>query len=152
MIDSDWFYRQLDAEGRSLRDMARKLGLDASAVSRMLRGERKMSAEEQDGIAAYLGLSINEVAMRRRGAAGGLAERGQEGYLVHDGRSEGSRSASGPDESKRHMANVTAESSFLERIQRKMAGTVTVPPGVDVTEPPDPEWGRVYDDDYPVSS
>ena len=28
-----------------------------------------------------------------------------------------------------------------------MKGTVTIPPGVDLTEPADPDWGKVYDDD-----
>lgn len=43
------------------------------------------------------------------------------------------------------------ERSFLERIRERMAGTVTIPPGVDVTEPADPEWGKVYDEEGPVS-
>ena len=146
MIDSDWFYQQLKQSGRSLRDLARELQMDASAVSRMLRGERKMSAEEQDGIAAYLGVSIIEVAMRRRGEAAGFGERGQEGFSTYEGKGEG-RAPANSEGAKRPVGNDT-EGSFLERIQKRMAGTVTIPPGVDVTEPADPEWGRVYDDDY----
>jgi hypothetical protein len=29
-----------------------------------------------------------------------------------------------------------------------MKGTSIVMPGVDLTEPADPDWGKVYDDDY----
>lgn len=141
MIDSEWFYRQLEKEGRSLRAMARALGLDPSAVSRMLKGERKMSADEQDGIADYLGVSLNEVAARRRGEAAGFAEKGQEGFVVDDrARSEtdvGSDERGGEE-----------RLTYFERVRARMKGTVTIPPGVDVTEPADPEWGRVYDDDY----
>ena len=141
MIDSEWFYRQLEKEGRSLRAMARALGLDPSAVSRMLKGERKMSADEQDGIAAYLGVSLNEVAARRRGEIVGFAEKGQEGFVVDDRAS--SEIGVGTDERRREE-----KLTYFERVRARMAGTVTIPPGVDVTEPADPEWGRVYDDDY----
>lgn len=141
MIDSEWFYRQLEKDGRSVRAMARALGLDPSAVSRMLKGERKMSAEEQDGIADYLGVSINEVAARRRGEVAGFAEKGQEGFVVDDRASSQIGAASderGGDE----------QMTYFERVRARMKGTATIPPGVDVTEPADPEWGRVYDDDY----
>jgi transcriptional regulator with XRE-family HTH domain len=141
MIDSEWFYRQLEKEGRSLRAMARALGLDPSAVSRMLKGERKMSADEQDGIAAYLGVSLNEVAARRRGEAAGFAEKGQEGFVVDDH----PRSRSGAVSDER---GGDEQMTYFERVRARMKGTVTIPPGVDVTEPADPEWGRVYDDDY----
>lgn len=30
-----------------------------------------------------------------------------------------------------------------------MKGSTIVMPGVDLTEPADPDWGKVYDDDYP---
>ena len=141
MIDSEWFYRQLEKEGRSLRAMARARGLDPRAVSRMLKGERKMSADEQDGIADYLGVSLNEVAARRRGEASGFAEKGQEGFVVDDRAS--SEIGVGTDERRREE-----KLTYFERVRARMAGTVTIPPGVDVTEPADPEWGRVYDDDY----
>jgi transcriptional regulator with XRE-family HTH domain len=142
MIDSAWFYQQLEKDGRSLRGMARALGLDPSAVSRMLRGERKMTAEEQDGIAAYLGVPMADVAARRRGDVLGFAEGGQE-PLKRD------------DEAgvigKRKDVDTNGADNFLDRIRGRMAGTVTLAPGVDLTEPADPDWARVYDDDYPVS-
>ncbi|MDB5526372.1 MAG: Plasmid maintenance system antidote protein [Rhizobium sp.] len=149
MIDSEWFYRQLERDGRSLRDMAKGLGLDPSAVSRMLRGERKMSAEEQDGIAEYLGISINEVAMRRRGEAIGFGEQAQEALNMDVGRAAVSRKREEPTQSEPDAS--VDERSFLERIRERMAGSVTIPPGVDVTEPADPEWGKVYDEEGPVS-
>jgi transcriptional regulator with XRE-family HTH domain len=79
-IDSTWFYEKLAERGASLRDMARFMGLDPSAVSRMLNGERKMSAEEQDQIADYLGVNLGEVAARRRGEGAGFGEKKQAGY------------------------------------------------------------------------
>jgi transcriptional regulator with XRE-family HTH domain len=143
MIDSDWFYRQLDGNGRSLRDMARVLGLDPSGVSRMLRGERKMSADEQDGIADYLGVSIVEVAARRRGESAGFGEQAQEALKMDtEGAGAVVQAGNGSD------AEAATSVSLFDRLRSKMAGTVTIPPGVDVTKPADPEWARVYDDDY----
>lgn len=138
MIDSEWFYRQLDARGHSIRGLGRAMGLDPSAVSRMLKGTRKMSADEQDEIADYLGVPLSEVAARRRGQPQGLAERGQD-VFVHE-------------PSARVRPQAEAGASYYDRIRSKMQGTVTVMPGVDVTQPADAEWGRVYEDDheYPV--
>lgn len=143
MIDSAWFYQQLEKEGLSLRGMARALGLDPSAASRMLRGERKMSAEEQDGIAAYLGISLSEVAARRRGEVNGFGEKGQEDYHSNPVRKidvdlPGDVVASKDDE---------AGISFYERVRGCMKGTITIMPGTDLTAPADPEWAKVYDDD-----
>jgi transcriptional regulator with XRE-family HTH domain len=143
MIDSAWFYQQLEKEGLSLRGMARALGLDPSAASRMLRGERKMSAEEQDGIAAYLGVSLPEVAARRRGEAGGFAEKGQDAYQPEPSRKMDGDLPDGVMTSKDDEAGI----SFYERVRGCMKGTVTIMPGTDLTAPADPEWAKVYDDD-----
>ena len=145
MIDSAWFYHQLEKEGRSLRAMARTLGLDPSSLSRMLRGERRMTADEQDGIAAYLGVSLLEVAARRRGERQGFAERGQEPLTRDD------EKAVARDKDKQGDVDIAASGNFLDRIRGRMKGTVTIAPGVDLTAPVDPEWARVYDDDHPVS-
>ena len=149
MIDSAWFYQQLEKEGRSLRGMARALGIDPSAASRMLRGERRMSAEEQDGIADYLGVALEEVAARRRGEGVGFAEEGQDAFVPEK--------VMGPVRSdlvdhKAGKRKSEEQKSFYERVRGRMAGTVTIAPGVDLTEPTDPDWARVYDDDcdYPL--
>jgi transcriptional regulator with XRE-family HTH domain len=149
MIDSAWFYQQLEKEGRSLRAMARTLGLDPSAVSRMLRGDRKMSADEQDGIAAYLGVPVSVVAARRRGPAIGFAEEGQEGYMLNDPQSEypdkKTHAAVPWDADPREGLNLEA-TNFYDRVRGCMKGTITVAPGVELTDPADPEWAKIYDD------
>lgn len=142
-IDSKWFYGKLDDKGASLRDMARFMALDPSAVSRMLNGERKMSADEQDAIAIYLGVSLLEVAAHRRGEKKGFAEEGQEAFTLED------EEVAVPGDGK--QAEVDAPGSFLDRIRDRMKGTVRIAPGTDLTAPVDSEWARVYDDGYPVS-
>ncbi|MCO6185601.1 helix-turn-helix transcriptional regulator [Rhizobium sp. L1K21] len=146
-MDSEWFYWQLGREGRSLSGLAKALGLDPSAVSRMLRGERKMSADEQDGIADYLGVSLNAVAARRRGDAAGFAEKGQESFEMDMEGADVAMAGRKPKSDTSKSAS-KAEIGFLERIGNKMAGTVTIPAGVDITAPADPDWARVYDEDY----
>jgi transcriptional regulator with XRE-family HTH domain len=146
-MDSVWFYQQLEKEGRSLSAMARALGLDKSAVSRMLRGERKMTAEEQDGIADYLGLSLLEVAERRRGQ--GFAERGQEPLTGDLGvsHSAGLRTDDRLPVRTRNDVNITTAANFYDRARGCMKGTVTIPPSIDLTEPADSDWGKALGDD-----
>jgi transcriptional regulator with XRE-family HTH domain len=149
LIDSAWFYQRLEKDGRSLRAMARELGLDPSAVSRMLRGERKMSAEEQDRIAAYLAVPLAVVAARRRGEVAGFAEEGQEGYVPNapqaDLEKTKTQSAAPWDVDPLEGLNLEA-TNFYDRVRGCMKGTITIAPGVDLTEPTDPEWAKVYDD------
>lgn len=60
-IDRDWFLQQLESKHKSVRGLARHLDLDASAVSRMLAGQRRMKMEEANRIAVFLGAPIREV-------------------------------------------------------------------------------------------
>ena len=60
-VDKDWFFDQLKDRKQSLRDMARHMELDPSAVSRMLSGQRKMQMEEAGAIAKFLGAPVAEV-------------------------------------------------------------------------------------------
>ena len=68
-IDTAWFHQQLEQRGESVRGLARFIGIDPSAVSRMLKGERKMSAEEQDQIPNFLSVNLEEIAARRPSAS-----------------------------------------------------------------------------------
>ncbi|MCL6709206.1 helix-turn-helix domain-containing protein [Pseudomonas sp. R2.Fl] len=153
-IDSDWFYEKLAERNASLRDMARFMGLDPSAVSRMLKGERKMSAEEQDQISAFLGVGLAEVATRRRGGSMGFAETKQEAYASGSGSPALDPSVKMFTEAdiiykdgKRWME--TSDGTLLELHPAFgcMKGTMTIPDDLDLTAPADPDWGKVYEDD-----
>lgn len=61
VVDKEWFFEQLRDKKQSLRDMARHMELDPSAVSRMLSGQRKMQMEEAGAIARFLGAPVAEV-------------------------------------------------------------------------------------------
>lgn len=148
-IDTAWFHRLLEARGSSVRGLARHLGLDASAVSRMLKGERKMSAEEQDRIAAFLGVSLEEVASHRRGGAVGFGESKQSGYSAEGDttmQSAPSKKARCSEkdviykDGKRWMEGRNGELVELHPVFGCMKGTVTIMPGVDLTEPMEFEW------------
>src|SRR5512146_1768348 len=67
-MDAIWFQQALDRVGMSQADLARHLRLAPSAVSRMLRGERQMKLLEAVQVAAFLGVTQDEV-LRRAGAS-----------------------------------------------------------------------------------
>jgi phage repressor protein C with HTH and peptisase S24 domain len=76
MMDALWFQQALERAGASQADLARQLRLAPSAVSRMLKGERQMKLLEAVQIAAFLGVSQEEV-LRHAGAAAPAAPRSE---------------------------------------------------------------------------
>ncbi|WP_105430562.1 helix-turn-helix transcriptional regulator [Neorhizobium sp. T6_25] len=153
-IDSKWFYEKLEQQGASLRDMARFMSLDPSAISRMLKGERNMSAEEQDQVAAFLDVRLEEVASHRRGEPAGLGEKQQEVYLHDQGLTvskPGVKMFTEADiiykDGKRWMEGPDGELLELHPAYGSMKGTITIPDDLDLTAPADPNWGKVYEDD-----
>lgn len=54
LMDTDWIREGLKRAGKSQRGLAAYLGLDPSAISRLLAGERLLKADEVARIAAYL--------------------------------------------------------------------------------------------------
>lgn len=60
-IDRDWFLKQLEGKHKSVRGLARHMDIDASAVSRMFSGQRRMRMEEANQIAVFLGAPVKEV-------------------------------------------------------------------------------------------
>src|SRR5271165_837679 len=60
-MDFAWFSQALDRVGTTQADLARHLGLAPSAVSRMLKGERQMKPLETVQIAAFLGVTPDDV-------------------------------------------------------------------------------------------
>ncbi|MBV9858737.1 MAG: helix-turn-helix domain-containing protein [Alphaproteobacteria bacterium] len=67
-MDTNWFALALERVGASQADLARHLRLAPSAVSRMFKGERQMKLLEAVQIAAFLGLSQDDV-LRHAGEA-----------------------------------------------------------------------------------
>lgn len=151
-IDSDWFFARLKEIGSSSSELAKFLKLDPSSVSRMLKGERKMSAEEQDGVAAFLRLPLDIIAFRRRGQAaeGGFAEKKQAAYAAEEEAKPTFEQEmfSGDDiilrDGKRWIKGADGKLIALHPIFGCMAGTITVMPGIDLTAPTDwdVEWGE----------
>lgn len=125
-IDTDWFVAQFSNRNLSQSDFARLLGYDRSAISRMLTGERNMSAQEQDKLAAFLGVSLEEVAAHRGAAHTGFAESAQSNYSSV--------------EAPRKKALRADRDPYRHPVFGCMAGTLTIAPGVDLTEPMDFEW------------
>ena len=67
-MNATWFQQTLERAGMSQADLARHLGLAPSAISRLLKGERQMKLLEVVQIAAFLGISQDEV-LRHAGAS-----------------------------------------------------------------------------------
>lgn len=63
-IDTRWFQGRLMDRQISQRKLAKHLGLDPAAVSLMLRGKRKATAQEVAEIARTLGVGVDEVMTR----------------------------------------------------------------------------------------
>ena len=60
-INTEWFRDKLAEKQLSQRGLAKLMGLDAAAISLMLRGKREMRIAEAALIANFLGVSTEEV-------------------------------------------------------------------------------------------
>jgi hypothetical protein len=118
----------------------------------MLKGDRRMSADEQDQISNFLGVNLEEIAIRRRGDHGGFGEHKQAAYEVGEARSLDQvppKEMFTEDDiiykdGKRYMETKQGELLELHPAFGCMKGTITVMPGVDLTAPMDwdEEWGE----------
>lgn len=61
VIDNKWFKSKLADKKASMRELAKHLDLDIAAVSRALSGKRKMTMQEANRIAQFLGTHVSEV-------------------------------------------------------------------------------------------
>jgi transcriptional regulator with XRE-family HTH domain len=151
-IDTAWFHQQLEAKGETVRGLGRFMQIDASAASRMLKGERKMSAEEQDLIAEFLGVSLDEVARHRRGAVSGFGEKGQDAYqasavLLPDPGPWFTEDDIIYKDGKRWMETSDGRMIELHPVFGCMKGTMTIPDDLDLTAPIDVEWSdKLYNE------
>ena len=152
-IDTAWFHRQLEARNQSVRALARFMEIDASAVSRMLKGERRMSAQEQDRIADFFGVGLEEVAAHRRGDVSGFSESKQEPYsaVMHTRQEPPVKMFTEADvvykDGKRWMEGPDGRLLELHPAFGCMAGTMTIPDDLDLTAPIDVEWSdKLYNE------
>ncbi len=67
-IDSDWFKAKLEENHLSMRDLAKRLDMNISSLSRTISGDRRMQLEEAKQIAHFLRAPVAEV-MRHAGVA-----------------------------------------------------------------------------------
>lgn len=60
-VDTQWFRDKLAARHMSQRGLARAMGLDAAAVSLMLRGKRQMKLQEAAEVARLMGVPAEDI-------------------------------------------------------------------------------------------
>lgn len=123
-VDAEWFKGKLEHSGKSSSDLARELGVDRSQISRMWSGDRQLQPSEIKRVAKFLHADVTEVLDHL------------DVDLVTDADEIQSPPPKGEnkDSRRRHPAFGA------------LRGTTIVMPGVDLTQPADPDWGQVYDD------
>ncbi len=135
-IDTDWFHQKLASKGETVSGLSRFLNIDKSAASRMLGGERKMSAEEQDLVAQFLGVSIQEIAVHRATSRQGFGEMKQSDFNY----------------AKMSSRNTEVDGSADGNLKPHpifgcMKGTMTISADLDLTAPIDVEWSdKLYNE------
>ena len=60
-MNKEWFRERLASVGRTQAELARHMGLDASAVSRLLKGDRQLKGSEAAEVASFLGCAVEDV-------------------------------------------------------------------------------------------
>lgn len=123
-VDKFWFDEKFDQKGLSLRDVAKAIGIDPGALSRTLNGKRKISVVEIAKIATVLGVSQSEVLSHVTANLASAKPEREVDRTTH----------SAPN--RRHP------------LFGCMKGVLTIPPGVDLTEPADPRLADYLDSKY----
>ena len=135
MFDGNWFEQKLRAKKLSQRKVAELLGVQESRVSRLLRGRVEMKLNEAAWFAANFGVPVEDVLRH----AGGKAR----GSKKHSSKLRGKKAK--PLEAKAIVDRDENPGSKECRhpLYGAMKGYITFVPGVDLTEPADPEWGEL---------
>ena len=135
IVDKLWFETLMEHKGLSLRSVARKMAIDAGALSRSLNSKRKLKPEEIKQLADILEQPAAKV-LEHINVASVVATSTQPEGFGEMPQAQLSTSDQSTLSLKRHP------------LFGSMKGTSIVMPGVDLTQPADPDWAKVYDDDY----
>jgi len=139
MFDSNWFEQKLRAKKLSQRKVAELLGIHYSRVSRLLTGRVEMSLDEAAWFAANLGVPVEDVLRHAGVKARGSKKRSSK----LSGKKTKPVEATGVVDQYTHPAK-----ECRHPLYGALKGYITFVPGVDLTEPADPEWGeRAWGDD-----
>lgn len=134
-LDRNWLFESLERRGQSLRKLAAYMGLDPSAVSRLVSGQRGMKATEQDQIAAFLGITTAEVASHRMAST--------PPGTANEGFGEMKQAAFKPAEGE----DGKEKKPYRHPAWGALKGMITIAPGVDLTAPTFENWKALYGED-----
>jgi len=147
-VDKQWFLDRMVEQGLNLSEVARRMGIDKSALSRALDGKRQVKPLEIGKIATNLRATREEVILHLEGiannAAGGEEDRPTKGTAGE--KPVVRRVKKGSSES----ADVSAPTKPGERRPLHpgigfMKGLIKIEPGFDVTAPfSDESWEDGY--------
>ena len=132
-VNKVWFEQAMRGRGFSLRGLAGAMGIDPSALSRALNSTRKFKPAEIEQLATLLQRSPAEILMQVNQSSetqGGFSEVTQQKF-----QHEPVPKASGEKQPFRHPA------------WGALKGMITIPPGVDLTEPTYADWKALYGED-----
>lgn len=143
-IDKEWFNSRMQENGLSRGQVAKKMGLDPSALSRALNGQRGIKTDEIVKIAAILNEPVSAVVahlyMRSDTEVSAIpTSKPHLGAGFMEAQLDFKDTSGGNEE--RIVAPRGADPLF-----GCMADTLTLLPDVDYTAPADPDWGRAYED------
>lgn len=134
MFDSNWFEQKLRAKKLTQRKVAELLGIHYSRVSRLLTGRAEMNLDEAAWFAANFGVPVEDV-LRHAGVKARSSKK--RSSKLRGKRAKPVKAITVADQ-EAHLGPVECRHPLYGALK----GYITFVPGVDLTEPADPEWGE----------
>lgn len=156
-VDKKWFESRWLALGLTQNELARRVGLDRGALSRALNGGRHFKFAELKKIATVLNVPIVEVSEHIREPAAEVQTKrsSQSADAYHPGfMEEQVESKDAVDRNGETPGFGESPQAEIERPVRRhpllgrLKGVITLAPGVDLTEPADPDLADYLDRKY----
>lgn len=126
------------SQGQTQGELGRLLGVPQSTISKWEKGAQQPDAEHAARLARVMGISVKVLfgfEQMEQADIGGFSETMQSEFEHKSQQAQPHEAGSKPGHHPAWGA---------------MKGTFKLLPGVDLTEPADPEWGKVYDLDHPL--